>query len=177
MAAPNSVPVDVMRPARWYSSPDQVPNRWQADRVGDLNSPQPSGPLLGSQGPDQGYGIKLANTFAGQLHLTAVESEADVLGGILGVALKRASLYGRAPVIHDFTIALTLFGYLRTDSPKELVAWRHALFANAALVNHYAARRAIADAVPESSLRLTAAEATALHIADWSALISPTGAH
>ena len=171
MAAPNSVPVDVMRPARWYASPDQVPNRWQADRVGDLNSPQPSGQLLGSQGPDQGYGIKLANTFAGQLHLTAGESEADVLAGILGVALKRASIYGRAPVIHDFTIALTLFGYLRNDSPTELVAMRHALFANAALVHHYAARRAIADAVPEASLRMTPIEASALHVANWRALI------
>lgn len=171
MAAPTFVPVDHMRPARWYSSPDQVPNHWQADRVADLNTPQPSGRLLGSQGPDQGYGIKLANTFSGKLQLTSGETEADVLGGILGVALKRASLYGRAPVIHDYTIALTLFGYLRSDTPKELVTLRKALFANAALVHHYAARRAIADAVPEASLRLTPIEASALQVANWRALI------
>ncbi len=171
MAAPNYVPVDHMRPARWYSSPDQVPNHWLADRAGDLNAPQPSGALLGSQGPDQGYGIKLANLFSGKLQLTAGESEADVLGGILGVALKRASAYGRAPVIHDFTVGLALFGYLRSDTPKELVARRKSLFTNAALVHHYVARRAIADAVPEASLRMTPTEASALHLANWRALI------
>ena len=58
-----------------------------------------------------------------------------------------------------------------TDTPKELVTLRKALFANAALVHHYSARRAIADAVPEASLRLTPIEASALQVANWRALI------
>ncbi len=172
MAAPEFVPVDQMRPARWYSSPDQVPSRWRADRVGDLNAPQPSGTLMGSQGPDQGYGIKLANTFKGKLTLTRGETEADALAGCLGVALKRASMFGRAPVIYDFTVAFTMWGFLRNDAPKELVKLRTGLFANAALVHHYAARRAIADAVPESTLRLVPAELLATHSTDWRSLIA-----
>jgi pimeloyl-ACP methyl ester carboxylesterase len=44
----------------------------------------------------------------------------DAIVGCIGVALKRASLFGRAPVLHDLTVALTIWGYLG-DAPPDLV--------------------------------------------------------
>ena len=77
-----------------------------------------------------------------------------MLVGILGVALKRASLYGRAPVIHDVTRALDVFGFLNPDAPADLVAFRTSLFEAAG--HHYELQRAIADVVPAETLRLGA---------------------
>lgn len=113
---------------------------------------QPSGAQLGSPGPDQGYGLKLAKHYSGKLQLSEGEHEKDVIAGCLGVALKRASLYGRAPVIYDFEFAYTLWGYLG-DAPADLVSGRRHLFEQAS--HHYEDQRQIADSVPEGTLRLT----------------------
>ena len=45
----------------------------------------------------------LARRFEGKLTLTPGEHEKDALAGAVAVALKRASLFGRAPVVHDLT--------------------------------------------------------------------------
>ena len=171
MAAPEFVPVDQLRAVRWYASPDRVPDHRPSGRPSEGGSRQPTGPLLGSPGPDQGYGIGLAKTFIGQLVLSPAEAQADVLAGCLGVALKRASLFGRAPVIHDFTVAFTVWGFLRADAPGELVVARTALFISVANPNHYGAKRVIADAVPESTLHLSPDAVAKAHIADWTALL------
>lgn len=150
MAAPKFVPVS---PVGAFRSSETLPAaaEWRADRPGDLVGAQPKGAKLGSPGPDQGYAIKLANSFHGKLHLHPGEHEHDVLVGILGVALKRASIFGRAPVIHDITRALNVFGFLNPDAPADLVAFRTSLFEAAG--HHYELQRAIADVVPESTLR------------------------
>ena len=57
---------------------------------------QPKGDLLGSQGPDQGFAIKLARSLEAQLELTKNEHASDVIAGCVAVALKRASAFGRA---------------------------------------------------------------------------------
>jgi hypothetical protein len=171
MAAPEYVPVDQLRPVRWYSSPDRVPDHTPPVRPSEGGARQPSGPLFGSPGPDQGYGIGLAKTFVSQLELTPAEAQDDVLAGCLGVALKRASLFGRAPVIHDFTVAFTVWGFLRAEAPADLVATRAKLFIEVANPHHYGAKRAIADAVPESTLRLTPAAVATAHTADWRSLL------
>ena len=95
---------------------------------------------------------------------------ADALAGCVAVALKRASLFGRAPVIHDLTIAFTLFGFLDEHADDELVALRRTLFEEVANAHHYVEQRRIADLVPESTLRLTADEVKARHAADWKSL-------
>ncbi len=153
MAAPKFVPVS---PVGAFRSTETLPaaREWRADRPGDLVGAQPKGTKLGSPGPDQGYAIKLANSFHGKLFLHPGEHEHDVLVGILGVALKRASLFGRAPVIHDVTRALDVFGFLNPDAPADLVAFRTSLFEAAG--HHYELQRAIADVVPAETLRLGA---------------------
>ena len=144
-------------------------DRWVADRPGDLRGPgQPKGRSFGSQGPDLGYGLKLARSFADKLVLTSGEHTEDAVAGAFAVATKRASLFGRAPVIYDLELAFALWGFLG-DAPAELVAARKALFASAS--HHYDATRAIADAVPESTLRLTPIEVRT-RLTDWHTLLT-----
>ena len=83
-----------------------------AERPGDLMGAQPRGPQLGSPGPDQGYLSRWSARFDGKLQLAEGEHERDALVGAAQVALKRASIFGRAPVLHDLTVALTIWGFL-----------------------------------------------------------------
>jgi len=176
MAAPEFVPVDKRHRVRIYESPPRQPDQWRAERPGDLSGSQPQGPKLGHQGPDQGYVLTLAGRFEGKLTLTAGEHERDALHGASGVALKRASSFGRAPVVHDLTVALTIWGFLG-EAPTELVALRAPLFAEAAHPHHYAEQRRIADLVPEAVLRLTPAQVAEAHRRDWRSLLAlPTDA-
>jgi len=149
-----------------------VPGAWEADRPGDVRATggQPRGPLLGSAGPDQGYALRLAAQLRDRIALTPGEHVGDAIAGCVEVAMKRASLYGRAPVKADVEIALTLWGFLGDPPEPELVAFRRAMFAEAA--HHYAERRAIVDHVPEETLRLTPAEVGARVKAGWRALLT-----
>ncbi|MGV3760281.1 MAG: hypothetical protein ACO1PW_12200 [Actinomycetota bacterium] len=176
MAAPEHVPVDSTELVRAYESPPWLPDQWYPDRPGDLEAGQPRGPRLGNPGPDQGYVLTLAGRFAGQLTLTAGEHERDALAGAVAVALKRASLFGRAPVIHDLRLALTLWGFLGV-APDDLVAFRRPLFEEVAHPHHYPEQRRIADLVPESVLRQTPEQVAEAHRRDWRSLLAlPTTA-
>jgi hypothetical protein len=84
------------------------------------------------------------------------------------VALRRASLFGRAPVIHDLTLAFTIWGFLG-EAPPELVALRRPLFQAAS--HHYEDQRTIADQVPEAVLRAPHTATLARYPAEWRALL------
>ena len=138
-----------------------------ADRPGEVvGSEAPAGPGLGYQGPDQGYALKLAERFAGRLVLTPGEREDDALAGCVAVALRRASMFGRAPVMHDLRVALELFGFLG-EADAELVAWRRDQFAGAAGHHGYHVKLRLADLVPTETLRLTPAAAAGARADDW----------
>ena len=121
MAAPRFAPVTPLDDARGYESPDHVPGPWVADRPADIAGRQPAGPRLGYQGPDQGYALTLAARIRPELHVQPGEHVDDALAGCTAVALRRASMYGRAPVIHDLRIACTIWGFLDPSPPAELV--------------------------------------------------------
>ncbi|CAN5516160.1 hypothetical protein BH20ACT2_BH20ACT2_05780 [soil metagenome] len=171
MAAPQYVPRRPMDDPRSYSSPPRRPESWLVDRPADLQTPQPHGDLMGHQGPDQGYMLSLARRFEGKLHLQVGEHEADVIAGGTAVALKRASLFGRAPVIHDLTAAFTIWGFLDEQPDEELVAVRRRLFAEVANPYHYSAQRAIADAVPDRSLHQPHTAIAEAHRNSWRDLL------
>lgn len=145
------------------------PRRWSADRPADLGPAQPTGPTLGHPGPDQGYALALVRHFRDRLALAEGEHAEDAVAGCLGVALKRASLFGRAPVIHDLDMAFTLWGYLG-EAPPELVELRRPLFQAAA--HEYWDQRLIVDRVPEATLRLTLAQLKQRWPAEWRRLLS-----
>jgi hypothetical protein len=171
VAAPEHVPVDVTRPARTYESSPRLPDPWVADRPADLKLGQPRGPRLGNQGPDQGYVLVLAGHFDGKLTLTPGEHQRDVLAGAAAIALKRASSFGRAPVLHDLTIALTIWGYLG-EAPSELVELRKPLFEEVAHSHSYTDSRRLVDMVPEEVLRRTPEQILDAHRRDWRSLIT-----
>ena len=168
MAAPDFVPV---RPgsSKSYESPPRRDGSWTASRPAEvIDAGQPSGEGLGSQGPDQGYALKLAKSFAGRLVRATGEHEADAIAGCLGVAMRRASLFGRAPAMPDLRLAFAAYGYL-ADADPELVAFRKPLFAEAKNPHHYFEKRKIASIVPEATLRMTP-DAVAAAV-DWRALL------
>lgn len=171
MSAPSHVP-SLPYQAKAYSSPPWRPGSWRADRPGDVvGTHQPSGPALGNQGPNQGYVLKLAESFTDRLVLAPGEHHADAVAGAAAVALRRASLFGRAPMIDDLTIAFTLFGYLG-PAPDDLVAQRRELMDELHHSTiHYFAARELANSVPEATLRMSVAEVTAATAADWRAAL------
>lgn len=172
MAAPQFIPVSPTERIKAYESNDHVPKTWQPDRPGELDGRQPAGAGLGSQGPDQGYGIKLANRFRDKLQLSKGESIEDALQGGSIVGLRRASLYGRAPVIHDFTMAFTMWGLLDANTPADLVETRRKAFEGIAHITaHYSEGRAVVDPIPDSTFLQTPEQLAAAYKADWRATL------
>jgi hypothetical protein len=133
-----------------------VADHWVADRPAEI-PPEgpPKGRHLGTTGPDQGYGLKLARQLLAQVQLADGEHAEDAMAGCVAVGLKRAALFGRAPVIYDMELAYGVWGFLDA-APAELVALRGPLFQGAA--HDYWAQRDIVDRVKEETLRLAPAE-------------------
>ncbi len=173
MAAPEYVPLTPVEQAhRLYNSPDHVPDPWRSDRPGELEGGQPHGARLGNQGPDQGYSYVLAERFRDRLRLTAGEHADDVVQGCVSAALRRASLFGRAPMVHDLTIAFTIWGFLDDAAPADLVALRKKAFEGLRHVaHHYEELRAVVDGIPEVTLRMSPDQATAAYPTRWRELL------
>lgn len=166
MTAPDYVPVSYAdRPRTSLAIPPA--RRWTADRPADLQRGQPVGPRLGRPGPDQGYALSLAEKFEPHLRLVEGEEGADVIAGCVAVGMRRASMFGRAPVIHDVELAFGLFGFL-DEAPPDLVEWRRPLFAGAS--HQYWEQRFIADLVPEATLHLSPAEVRT-RLGEWRTLL------
>lgn len=166
MTAPDYVPVPLAdRPRTALGMPPS--RRWVADRPADLKGRQPLGRHMGNPGPDQGYALSLARRFADRVRLAEGEHAEDAVAGALGVALRRASMFGRAPVIHDLDLALRLFGFL-DGAPADLVEWRKPVFSGAS--HHYWDQRDISDLVPDATLRLTPAQVQQ-RLSDWRGLL------
>ena len=174
MAAPEHVPTKPTQLVRSYSSPPRRAGSWTADRPGEIDGLQPEGDRLGTPGPDQGYALKLVARFQGRLHLQPNEAESDALAGASAIAMKRSGLFGRAPIVHDLTVGLTIWGFLRTDAPKALVDIRGPWFDEVHLVHNYDALRRIADAAPEGVLRQSHDQVEEQHVANWQSCIDLT---
>jgi hypothetical protein len=109
----------------------------------------------------------LARRFEDRLQVADGEHAEDVVAGCTGVATKRSSLFGRAPVIYDLELAFTLWGFL-DQPPNELVAFRKPLFEGAR--HHYWDQRHICDLVPDETLRLTPKQVRD-RLSDWRSLL------
>jgi hypothetical protein len=156
------VPTDPYVPERLEYQPRQLPNlapgvkipaakAWRADRPGDLPVGQPRGHLLGDPGPNVGYALTLAERARDRMTLAPHEHPDDAVAVVAEIAMRRAASYGRAPVMTDVDVAMTLLGY-QGDVPPEFVDWRTRAVHGA---HHgYEARRRIVDAVPLDALRL-----------------------
>ncbi|MFV0307142.1 MAG: hypothetical protein ACK5OX_05305 [Desertimonas sp.] len=162
MAAPRFSPAAPIDTSRGYHSPDVAPGAWSPDRRADLVGPQPTGDRFGFQGPDQGYALKLAELVRPSVIVQPGETVDDAMIGIVATALARASLFGRAPVIHDLRVAQTLWGFDTAEPPAALVAERRERF-DALAFDHGDERvRELVDTVPVATLRQPAAAAAPL---------------
>ena len=158
MTQPTFVPIaeaDQVRPARHL----HVPGPWTTSRPAELAGPtMRRGAGIGTPGPDSGFALRLAHRFEDEVKLGEGETAHDVLLGVALVASKRAALFGRAPCIHDVRFALNLWGFL--DEPAaDVRAARRAAFSS--ISHDYEAQRALVDAVPEETLRLSPDEVRA----------------
>ena len=166
MAQPEYVPIsagDRVRPA------ERLPAHggWTQDRPGELRNPgAPTGTRFGSPGPDQGYGMALAERFRERLQLEPGEHAEDAEAGALAVALRRASLFGRAPVIYDLELAYTLWGYLG-DAPGDLIGFRTGALKGAS--HDYWLQRDAVDRVADATLRMTPAQVRSA-LGNWRSL-------
>lgn len=161
MAAPDYVPNKTAAADRHYVSPPRRPQPWLADRPAELADGQPMGAGLGVPGPDQGYALRLARRFDGDLLLAPGEHADDAIAGCVGVALKRAALFGRAPVSADLEVAFRVFGFLPPAPEEALVARRKELFAGVSHPHHYAEARQLVELVSEAVLRMAPSEVEA----------------
>lgn len=167
MAAPQYVPNSLaQQPRRGLDVPPS--GGWVSDRPGELDAHQPRGRLLGNPGPDLGYALRLVRQFDDKLVVKAPEHLEDVVAGCVGVAMARASIFGRAPVVHDLDIAFRVWGFLG-EAPDELVRLRRPLFESVG--HHYSHQRDIVDHVPESTLRLSHGEVARRFPTEWRSLL------
>jgi hypothetical protein len=166
-----------MDDVRVYESPPRRPEPWHPDRPGDLGAKQPTGGDFGYPGPDQGYALHLAGLLRDRVHLVKGEAWADVRAGCVLLALKRASIFGRAPVMHDLKVAFTIWGYLDEKGLSGLVALRKPLFAAVSHGHHYLEQRQLVAVVPDAVLLLTPAEVTRRHAEDWRSLVAVEQLH
>jgi hypothetical protein len=171
VAAPEFVPVRPLDDVRTYESPPRRPASWLSTRPGDLDDSQPRGPRFGHPGPDQGYVLTLVRLFEDKLRLIKGEDADDVNIGCASIALKRASLFGRAPIVHDLTAAYTIFGFLDERAPGGVIELRRRSFAGVRHANHWLQLQRLVDAVPESTLRLLP---TQVSTGAWEELVDVT---
>ncbi len=128
---------------------------WKPNRPGDLGPAQPQGRLLGMPGPNIGYASLLVARAANRFHLSELEHLEDAMAVVAEVAMRRATLFGRAPTQADVDVAMGLFDYDEESDPTH-IAWRVHNLTGAA--HDYVKRRRIVEAVPEAQLRLTPEE-------------------
>lgn len=127
MTQPRFAPIqyeDEVRPTYALAPPE----RWVARRPADYpGQPAQFRRGEGVPGPDQGYALLLAGRIADRLVLAAGEHRDDVVSAGVAIALHRAAIFGRAPVLADLEVAFGLLGYLSRAPAALIDARRHAV--------------------------------------------------
>jgi hypothetical protein len=143
---------------------------WRAVRPGDLDpaaGPGCIGALFGTPGPDSGYALTLAERFHDQITVVRPETVHDAEAIAAQVAMRRGSLFGRAPVRADVELGFTLFGWLG-DAPADLVEWRRLTVAG---VDHdYVRRVTLVESIPDAVIRQRPDQIRA-RLSDWRKLL------
>ena len=115
--------------------------------------------------------MKLVNLLDDKVHVTSGESEEDAKAGAVAIAMRRASIFGRAPILSDLEMAFVLWGFLDEQPDPALVTERKKYFEGASYHTGYPLLRLLASAVPVETLRLTLSQVYSKHAANWAALL------
>lgn len=172
VAAPKFVPLDPVHEPRDYESAPRRMLPWFTDRPGDFAAapehPDRDAGGVGSPGPDQGYAMKLSALLRDELQVSESEHVEDAERVVVGIGLKRASLFSRAPILADLRIAATVWGLLDPQAPADLVVERQRRFESLRhWIETYPRLRAAIDTVSTETLRGSLDEVTAAYRADW----------
>ena len=130
---------------------------WVADRPGDVRARAAAGTAHRHAGPERRLRAvaRRAGPATGSGSSRASTSD-DAVAVVAELAMKRAATFGRAPTILDVDFAIELLGYAGA-APEDVRRWRPGVVRGAD--HDYVVRRAIADTVSSSLLRLIAAGA------------------
>ncbi|MBS1847159.1 MAG: hypothetical protein JST73_02685 [Actinobacteria bacterium] len=173
MAIPSYVPVDPRLHPRDYRPSPGRGNGWRRGaRPGEIvPNAMPQGGLFGNHGPDIGYAYKLVHRVSDRIKVVGNEQREDAEAGAIAVAMRRAARNGRAPILADLEVALTIWGFFDDQPASGLRVMRAELFEGAHAEAHgYDLRREIAAAVSDHALAMTPAAVTAAHAQDWASL-------
>jgi hypothetical protein len=122
MAAPRSAPAG-LRASSHYRSPDVVPDGWEPDRPAEIDGLQPVGRRLGSQGPDQGFALRVAGRFRDRLHPGEGVSIDDAIRPPAELVSERRRLFaGVADVNHHYTEARAIVDLVPDSTLEATVA-------------------------------------------------------
>ncbi len=92
-----------------YADDELPPSRpWRADRPGEVSG-SPDVVMFGAIGPDAGYIGRLAAGYMDRI-VAGVSNKADLVAGAEAIAMRRASVYGRAPIGADLEVGLLVLG-------------------------------------------------------------------
>lgn len=128
--------------------------------------------MLGHPAPDAGYALRLAELVRSDVIPGEGLTTDDALAGATAIALRRASVFGRAPVMPDLRLALGIWGFLDDNPPAELVTLRTRLFVGIGhSSHHYAEIRTIVDMIPETTLSDRPVDTMGLYPSSWRTLV------
>ena len=153
MTQPDYVPLDAGSRLR-QTDELSVPKAWIPDRPsehGVLKDSEPKqGKFFGTPGPGSGYALKLTRHGMEILGLDQGGDREDAEVVVSAIVIKRASLFSRAPVIHDVRFTLALLGYVGDDVPVGTSELRRNVIRGAA--HDYFLVRRILESIPASTL-------------------------
>jgi hypothetical protein len=128
-----------------------VPRPWSPHRPSEFRpGPRPSGGASGAPGPDQGYALSLAARLTSRVVLGEGERIEDAMAAALAIGMRRAAIFGRAPVSADLEFALASLGFLGPVDAAT-AARRQKLISG--LSHDYFRQRRLADICDETALR------------------------
>lgn len=132
----------------------RTPNLTGLERPAELRGPKAGKvpQLSGFPGPDQGYVLNFVKELISEVQLAEGENVNDVKWGLVLFALKRASLFGRAPVKKDLEAAANFFGFFSKEHDAEFLSKRKEILRG---VSHsYERQREFAEQLPVDILSL-----------------------
>ena len=127
-----------------------------------------------SPGPDQGYALRLVKDFKGKIFLFEGEHWEDASEVAVLTALKRASLFGRAPCNHDLEAGFCIWGYLDSSPQEELLEIRKEKFGHIGSAHNYLMRRYVSDAVSAAGLKRPLVLIQDDYESNWGTLVDPS---
>ncbi len=145
-----------------------VAHSWSRPRTGTVTPHDRSARhLLGTPGPGQGYALLLVREKASKIVIAEGEHHEDVVIGLSALIGKRATAFGRSPIVYDVDFFVQLFGFDGT-ADADLLEFRKMYFKGAG--HSYIVQRQLADAIPESTLKLVPDALSS--VKDWRQLFS-----